>query len=870
MIKRRRRKLFYPLILGFIVSIVIIFSCARIIPKFIIKLNNEASLTNNAEIYYCDIDQDGLSEKIHYYHYDKIFQPTLYLYNENDSINKLWNFFDTPLDQKSIFFGDYNNDNYKETYVITRISDSLFLYIIDNKNGGSFLLKHNFLCVLGKDVRDFKLDLIGFYNLNSTSEKELVFSIDDSDPNFPRNIFSFDIRNKKIIKSKNIDAKIDDQIIIDDIDNDNKFEIYLSANSYSSEANLNQSSFIALDSNLEYIFTPVSFSGSKSRTTIGELYYSNEKTVAVLNSSLDSTIRFNNLTIYNVNGEKLIEKSLNLDENFEIIYSDYNKIVLFDGHSIVYVNNELEVKRRKTIDKNITLNYALFDDVNGDNRSEYIFIGKDVLYIIDENLKYRTKINFSAKGDFNLSIKEVNNNPKYLSALIGNKWYMFEYVKSESFFNSYVFYLLIILGVAIIIFLIIFIRNQKLKLKKIFFSSNSDELLYQEIEENINKGFDISETGFYQVADDEIKDVNNPPNESKDEENDKEIDFDSTIEYEIYSILDALISEKYIVEFFPKGDWTHIDTSLQKSLLKIVEYQIDGLKGFIIDDKKLKLQIFKHSDYINILFEIDKVLIVKDLFIKKKALLNEIQKLKGTIEIAHFSEFGTIVNTILPTNLNSSLKPTKSNRIRLILAEDHDVSLFGLISLFKAKTDFEIVGTAKNGMEVMKMLKTKKADIVITDISMPGMDGIELSEQIKDQYPEIKVIVFTMYLENWFIEQLINNDAMGFVSKNSKIIELVSAVRAVYEGNHYYCPQFKSKFGFNGKKVQPKFDSLSKIEVEILKYYAEGLSKTEISKKLTVSDDVMESFIANILLKLKVGDEEEIIRIAKKQKYISE
>lgn len=169
----------------------------------------------------------------------------------------------------------------------------------------------------------------------------------------------------------------------------------------------------------------------------------------------------------------------------------------------------------------------------------------------------------------------------------------------------------------------------------------------------------------------------------------------------------------------------------------------------------------------------------------------------------------------MPINSNFSLKSDKSNKIRLILAEDHDVSLFGLISLFKAKTDFEIVGTAKNGMEVMKMLKTKKADIVITDISMPGMDGIELSDQIKNQYPEIKVIVFTMYLENWFIEQLINNGAMGFVSKNSKIIELVSAVRAVYEGNNYYCHQFKSKFGFNGKKSEPKFDSLSKMSLRL-------------------------------------------------------
>jgi DNA-binding NarL/FixJ family response regulator len=866
-IKQRSRKLFYPIVLGFLVSIVIIIICARIIPRYIITVKNETSLSNNGEFYYCDINHDGNSEKIHYYHYDKIFQPTLYLYNQNDSIDKLWNFFDNHLDQYSVFFGDYNNDNFKEICVFTRTSDSLFLDIIDKNE---FLLKRQFLCVLSKNVNDLALNVIGLYNFNSTIEKELIFSVDASYPKQSRNIFSFDICNKKIIKSLNINGNIEEQIVVDDLNNDNKLELYLSVSSIAEDGNGSQSEFLSLDNNLHFSYTPVSFSGTNSRTTIGRVYYNNEKSIAVLNSSLDSTIHFNNLMIYNAKGEKLIEKSLDIDDNLGIIYSDNKQLLLFNGHSIVRINNELGVKRKITVDKDVKLNYVLFDDINGDNRREFIFIGTDVLYVIDENLNTKTKINFSAQGDYNLTIKEVDKKPKYLSVQIGNKWYMLEYFKNEIFFNSNVFYLLIILGVSIIIIFIVFVKKQKLKLKKFFCSSDSDELLYQEIEENINKGFNITEPALSQLVEEDVRDSGSSLATLDVNKNNNEIGQQSNVEREVLNILDNLINEKYIVEFFPKGDWNHVDSSLQKGLVKIVEAQVDGLKGFIESDKKLKLQIFKHPDYINILVEIDNVLIAKDLFINKKGLLNEIEKLKGSIEIAHFSEFGTIVNTLLSVDSKIPLKSDKSNKIRLILAEDHDVSLFGLISLFKAKTDFEIVGTAKNGMEVMKMLKTKKTDIVITDISMPGMDGIELSEQIKNQYPEIKVIVFTMYLENWFIEQLINNGAMGFVSKNSKIIELVSAVRAVYEGANYYCPQFKSKFGFNGKKPEPKFDSLSKNEFEIMKYYADGLNRNEISKELTVSNEVMESFIANILLKLNAGDEEEIIRIAKKQKYISE
>jgi DNA-binding NarL/FixJ family response regulator len=242
------------------------------------------------------------------------------------------------------------------------------------------------------------------------------------------------------------------------------------------------------------------------------------------------------------------------------------------------------------------------------------------------------------------------------------------------------------------------------------------------------------------------------------------------------------------------------------------------------------------------------------------------------MEVIGVNGFGTVVNVLIPLDRNERELKQKNQKTRIIIAEDHDVSLFGLISMFKTKDDIEIIGTAKNGMEVLKLLESKDTDVVITDISMPGMDGIELAERLKNEYPKIKVIVFTMYLENWFVEQLINHGAKGFVSKNSRTTELLSAVRTVMYGNNFYCPQFKSKFGFkgNGSNIKQKLDSLSKNELHIVKQYAENLSKDQIAQKMDLSEKVMESFIANILLKLNAGDEDEIIRIAKKQKFISE
>ncbi len=144
---------------------------------------------------------------------------------------------------------------------------------------------------------------------------------------------------------------------------------------------------------------------------------------------------------------------------------------------------------------------------------------------------------------------------------------------------------------------------------------------------------------------------------------------------------------------------------------------------------------------------------------------------------------------------------------------------------------------------------------------------MELSyrKSFKIDYPKIKVIVFTMYMENWFVEQLVNNGAKAFVSKNSNINELVGAVRNVFEGHNYYCPQFKSKFGFktNGNNDSKKLDSLTKSELQIIKYYAENLNKNQIAQELDVSNETIDTFLANILLKLNAGDEDEIVRIAK-------
>ncbi|MFC2104634.1 response regulator, partial [Bacteroidota bacterium] len=317
------------------------------------------------------------------------------------------------------------------------------------------------------------------------------------------------------------------------------------------------------------------------------------------------------------------------------------------------------------------------------------------------------------------------------------------------------------------------------------------------------------------------------------------------------------------LQLYPENGFFEIENEIKDVIIKLSEYCFDLIAEYS-KNANVVLQLIQHNDYVNLLIEIENEFIDLLSFDNNEKLSNLLKKVNIAFEVDNFSGFGTIINASIPLNLNTPERTDKSNKIKIIIAEDHDVSLFGLISLFKTKEDIEVIGTAKNGMEVLKILETKQVDIVITDISMPGMDGIELSEKLKLEYPNIKIIVFTMYMENWFIEQLTQNGAMGFVSKNSKIVELVGAVHNVFDGNNYYCPQFKSKFGLkaNNNGINKKLDSLTKNELQIVKQYAENLNKDQIAEKLNINNKTIDTFVANILLKLNAGDENEIIRIA--------
>ncbi|MBU8891239.1 MAG: response regulator [Bacteroidales bacterium] len=880
MIKKWRSYLFHPLILGIILSVVAIFIFAAYLPKYYTEIIEESMLFNNGEIYFYDLDNDGNSEKINYCHYDKIFQPTLYLYDSEDNFKALWNFFESPVKNSRIYSGDYNNDSIKEIFVFTEKDDSVFLYILNPENDAENVIQREYITSITGNKDIYKILSIGLFESKQKNEKDFFFSIDAGYPDNPVKLYSFNISGKSLKSSPNINAKIKAPVIVDDINNDGIAEVLISNESVNVPGNGSTAQLIVLDNNLNYLFNPVGFQGTRSELTTDIVKINNKNFIAVLNSGTTTENTFNNLMLYDISGKRIQEKIISGKSNLEIIdnLTYHDNLFLFSGKKIIRYNSDFKKIKSFLISRKAKVQFIGSVDISSDGRPELIFKNNNELILVNENLRFSSKLNISGEGTLNISISESTERHNQLSVQLGDKWYLIDYYRNDAFFYNQILYISIFVIITFLTFIVFSIVN-----RRTLISGKIKDKKYKEIEENIeDKLFglksrlseiknEFKEYSYNKVIDEiedtfeEVKTITKEIRGSADHK----VDFNKSL-----SALSKRNEDRVNLSYslFPEQDWGKTAPVIEFSIIEFCDglfSKLDKSTGRI----NISIQLINHSEYINVLIEAEDFYIENKSLRDNKDLINILKGVNGKYDLDTFSGFGTVFNVAIPLKFNKTTENNKvQGKIRVILAEDHEVSLFGLISLFKTKNDIEIIGTAKNGMEVLKILETKKTDIVITDISMPGMDGIELSEKLQSDFPDVKVIVFTMYMENWFVEQLLNFGAKGFVSKTSKIIELHGAVKNVYAGNNYYCPQFKSKFGFknksNGNGNGNRLDSLTKAELLIIKFYAENLTKNQIAEKMDLSMEITESFIANILLKLNAGDEEEIIRIARKQKFI--
>ena len=198
-------------------------------------------------------------------------------------------------------------------------------------------------------------------------------------------------------------------------------------------------------------------------------------------------------------------------------------------------------------------------------------------------------------------------------------------------------------------------------------------------------------------------------------------------------------------------------------------------------------------------------------------------------------------------------------KISILLVDDHPMVIRGLEACISYFDDMERVGQARNGREGIEQCLELKPDVVLMDISMPTMNGIDATELILEKAPETKVLIFSMHEDTEFVSNIMSAGAKGFILKDTPAEEILFAIRSVYEGRRY----------FSGSITQgiidspaPRNESLTTREQTILAYIADGYSSKDISKALEISIRTVEAHRRNIKSKLGIESFAELIRYA--------
>jgi two-component system response regulator NreC len=206
----------------------------------------------------------------------------------------------------------------------------------------------------------------------------------------------------------------------------------------------------------------------------------------------------------------------------------------------------------------------------------------------------------------------------------------------------------------------------------------------------------------------------------------------------------------------------------------------------------------------------------------------------------------------------------------IILSDDHHIVRQGFRALLEKQPDFTVLADTGNGLDVLPLVEQLKPEILIIDLMMPGLNGLEVTRQVQRSSPDTSVIVLTMHSDESYVRQAMANGAKGYVLKDSKVTDLVQAVYAVLAGGHYLSPALSERvleaYLNNGEDepVNP-FDSLTSREREILQLVAEGKTSPQIGDLLSISPRTVEVHRSNIMRKLELHTHTELIRFAIRQ-----
>ena len=203
--------------------------------------------------------------------------------------------------------------------------------------------------------------------------------------------------------------------------------------------------------------------------------------------------------------------------------------------------------------------------------------------------------------------------------------------------------------------------------------------------------------------------------------------------------------------------------------------------------------------------------------------------------------------------------------IKVLLADDHSIVRAGLRRIVEESGDMEVIAEAADGRDAIRQVEKKKPDVVVVDISMPGLDGLEVISRLNAGHPNLPVLVLTMHEEGQYVVRAIEAGAMGYITKQSAPEQLVNAIRKVLEGGRYLTDEATEALALRiarGSQGQTPLDSLSMREMQVLRRLALGNTNREIATTYGISIKTVDTYRSRLLKKLNLRNNAELSRFA--------
>ena len=210
--------------------------------------------------------------------------------------------------------------------------------------------------------------------------------------------------------------------------------------------------------------------------------------------------------------------------------------------------------------------------------------------------------------------------------------------------------------------------------------------------------------------------------------------------------------------------------------------------------------------------------------------------------------------------------------IRVAIVDDHPIVLAGIRTLLLATSDVTIVGEAATGPDALQMIEATLPDVAVVDVSLPGLNGIELSRRLGVSCPGVRLLALTIHEDRAYVQQMLQAGVRGYMLKRSAAEDLARAIRAVMEGGVYLDPAIAGKAlpGETGPGVAESGGSLSQREERVLRFTSRGLSNKEIAGRLEISTKTVETYKARALEKLRLHSRADIVRYGAAHGWLDE